>query len=147
MTPGQVTDFLEELSAAFRERDSRALLAQFSSRPEATYAGSEADEIASGPENIKTLFEDLLSRENAYSFTFGTPHVIVTPAGSWILAEGTGTEHGPFGDTETFGYRVTGMIVIEGGRSVWLALCGSEVVPPVVPIRRPLDEHNPGQLP
>lgn len=141
MTPRDVQDLLQDLSTAFQQRDPRALLAQFSSRRDTTYAGSEADEVATGPENIKTLFEDLLSRESAYSFTFGTPHVIDTPAGSWILAEGTGTELGPSGATETFKYRVTGMIVLEGGRSVWLALCGSEVVPPLVEVPRlPSDE-------
>ncbi len=134
MTPSEVAALLRGLSAAFHDRDARALLAQFSSRPEATYAGSEADEVATGPEDIATLFEELLGRGAAYSFTFGLPHVIDVPAGSWILAEGTGTEHRPAGDTETFGYRVTGLIVVEGGRPVWLAHCGSEVVAPDVPV-------------
>lgn len=130
MTPQEVATLLENLSLAFQNQDSRSLQEQFSTRPDTTYAGSEADEIAHGPEGIKTLFDELLNREEAYSFVFRTPHVVDMPAGCWIIAEGTGTEHGPSGERQTFAYRVTGLIVRERDRPVWLALCGSEVIPP-----------------
>ena len=117
---------LDQLSSAFRDRDVERLLSLFSARPEVTYAGSELGERATGRGDLTALLTQVLGRAEAYAFDL--PDVRVAEVGDAlsVLAEGTGVAHGPTGDPETFAYRLTGVLVREQGRWVWLVLVGSE---------------------
>jgi hypothetical protein len=122
-------EVLRALSTAFRTKDLEGLLRLFSTTATVTYAGSEADEKATGPTELRRLLSDLLGRPVAYSFefrdiTFGETDELV-----WLLADGDGTQTGDDGGTETFPYRLTGVLTDEDAQWRWLLLAGSEPTP------------------
>jgi SnoaL-like domain len=122
-------EVLNALSTAFRTKDTEGLLRLFSTTTTVTYAGSEPGEKATGPTELRRLLSDLLSRPMAYSFTFkditfGEQNELV-----WMLADGECTQTGEEGLTETFPYRLTGMLANEGAQWRWLMLAGSEPTP------------------
>jgi hypothetical protein len=119
-------EVLGALSSAFRTRDTEGLLRLFSTGASVTYAGSESGEKATGPTEIRRLLSDLLGRPVAYSFkfkdiTFSEQNELV-----WLLADGDGTQTGDDGTTETFPYRLTGVLANEDAQWRWLMLAGSE---------------------
>ena len=120
---------LADLSAAFHTRDVERLLDSFSSSPNATYAGSEAGERATGMIELSRLFTRLLSREAAYTFHF--PDLLHSKEFDlvWLLADGQGFEHRPGLPPDPFDYRITGVLRRERDRWRWLLLAGSEPTP------------------
>ncbi len=129
----QALTALAELSSAFRDQDVDRLLGLFSERPDVTYAGSELGERATGPAALEVLLTQVLGRDEAYAFDL--PDVRVAEVGDAlsVLAEGTGTAHPTDGEPETFAYRLTGVLVNEHDRWVWLLLVGSEPTAPAEP--------------
>jgi ketosteroid isomerase-like protein len=144
-----VQEVLHALSSAFQTRDAEGLLRLFSSSATVTYAGSESGEKATGPTELRRLLTDLLGRPVAYSFdlrdvTYSEHDDLV-----WLLADGDCTQTGDDGSTETFAYRLTGVLAKEGaadqraandsgandsgandsGQWRWLLLAGSEPTP------------------
>jgi len=122
-------DVLRALSTAFQARDTEGLLRLFSSTATVTYAGSESGEKATGPTELRSLLTDVLARPTAYSFdlrdiTYAEHSEVV-----WLLADGEGTETGADGATETFPYRLTGVLANENAQWRWLLLAGSEPTP------------------
>lgn len=117
---------LADLSSAFRDQDVDRLLSQFSQRPEVTYAGSELGERATGRGDLAALLTVVLGRDEAYAFDLPDVRAAAVGEALSVLAEGTGTAYTATGDPETFAYRVTGVLVSEQGRWVWLMLTGSE---------------------
>ena len=115
-----------EMSAAFASRDMAALLDCFSGGDSATYAGSEAGEIATGASELRDLFGRLLARDASYSFAFPRPRCEPVGDAFWLLAEGTGYETGADGAVQPFPYRVTGLLRHERGAWRWVLLAGSE---------------------
>ncbi len=138
MNEGVLRELLSALSAAFATRDTEGLLRLFSSTASVTYAGSERGEKATGPDGLRRLFSDLLARPTAYCFeladiTFGDlafgEHTV--DAGLvWVLADGDGTETAGDGATDTFAYRLTGVLAQEGAQWRWRVLAGSEPTAP-----------------
>jgi hypothetical protein len=128
---GIATAALERMSRAFSRRNIEALLATFSAHPSATYAGSEAGEIATGPDAMRDLLGSVLARPASYSFTF---HDVRSNAlagqfsgdSVWVLADGTGYETSPNGIVEPFPYRISGVLVHERGGWRWALLAGAE---------------------
>jgi ketosteroid isomerase-like protein len=117
---------LRALSTAFQTKDIEGLLRLFSTTATVTYAGSESGERATGRIELRRLLSDLLGRPVAYSFefrdiTFSEQNELV-----WLLADGVGTQTGGDGATETFAYRLTGVLANEGAQWRWLLLVGSE---------------------
>jgi ketosteroid isomerase-like protein len=126
MNDAILQNLLRTLSDAFRTRDLEKLLLLFSTHPTATYAGSEADEKATGRGAMRHLFTRLFARDATYSFTF--PDITYGETGDlvWVLADGTGVETTPSGAAEDFPYRITGILQWEDGRWRWLLLTGAE---------------------
>lgn len=126
MNDATVLGLLHQLSEAFRLRRVDDLLAQFSAGPTATYAGSEAGETATGVPALRRLFTDVFGREEAYSFRL--PQVMHDDVGgrAWLLAEGAVLEHRRGQATQSFPYRITGVLVREAGAWRWALLTGSE---------------------
>ncbi len=124
---------LADLSSAFRDQDVDRLLGLFSQRPEVTYAGSELGERASGRGDLGVLLTQVLGRDEAYAFDLPDVRVAAVGDAVSVLAEGTGTAHPATGDRETFAYRLTGVLVREQDRWVWLLLVGSEPTAPAEP--------------
>jgi ketosteroid isomerase-like protein len=126
----EAQEVLHALSTAFQTRDPEGLLALFSTTATVTYAGSESGEKATGPAGLRRLLQDLLARPVAYSFdvpdiTFGERAGLV-----WLLADGEGTQTADDGMTQSFPYRLTGVLAREEDRWRWLLLAGSEPTPP-----------------
>jgi ketosteroid isomerase-like protein len=122
-------EVLRALSTAFQTKDTEGLLRLFSTTATVTYAGSESGEKATGPTELRRLLSDLLARPMAYSFefrdiTFSEQNELV-----WLLADGDGTQTSDDGATQTFAYRLTGILANESGQWRWLMLTGSEPTP------------------
>ncbi|MEO5982098.1 MAG: nuclear transport factor 2 family protein [Pedococcus sp.] len=133
MTHTMLQEVLRALSTAFRTRDVEGLLRLFSTTATVTYAGSESGEKATGPSDLRCLLTDLLGRPEAYSFefddiTFGERDGLV-----WLMADGTGTETSGDAATQTFPYRLTGVLTRERSQWRWLLLAGSEPTPGAAP--------------
>ena len=129
MNAATLHELLRALSAAFQTEDEEALLRLFSATAAVTYAGSESDEKATGPTEVRRLLSGLLGRPLAYFFEF---HDITFSEHSglvWLLADGNATETGDDGATETFPYRLTGVLANEEAQWRWLILAGSEPTP------------------
>jgi ketosteroid isomerase-like protein len=122
-------EVLGALSSAFRTKDAEGLLRLFSTTATVTYAGSESGEKATGPTELRRLLSDLLGRPLAYSFEF--PDITFSEQNElvWVLAEGDGTQTDDDGMTETFPYRLTGVLAHEDAQWRWLLLAGSEPTP------------------
>lgn len=131
MTPALGTQLLDKLAAAFASRDIEQLLALFSTRPDTTYAGSETDETATGPVQLRQLLTEILRRPHTYHFTFDTPRCALAGRALCVLADGTGTQTSHDRDPDTFRYRITGVLVPEQDTWVWLLLTGSEPTQPL----------------
>lgn len=123
---------LADLSNAFRDQDVDRLLGLFSKRPEVTYAGSELGERATGPADLAALLTQVVGRDEAYAFDLTDVRIAEVGDVLSVLAEGTGTAHAAGREPVTFGYRLTGVLVRERGRWVWLLLVGGEPVAAVV---------------
>jgi ketosteroid isomerase-like protein len=129
-----VQEVLQALSSAFQTKDAEGLLRLFSSTATVTYAGSESGEKATGPAELRRLLTDLLGRPVAYSFDF--PDITYSEHDElvWLLADGSCTQTRHDGATETFDYRLTGVLADESNadesaRWRWLLLAGSEPTP------------------
>jgi SnoaL-like domain len=148
---------LHALSTAFHTKDAEGLQRLFSTTATVTYAGSESGEKATGPTELRRLLSDLLSRPVAYSFEFHDITFSEHNEMVWLLADGYGTQTGDNGATETFPYRLTGVLAIESARWRWRLLAGSEPSPGVAPsqvlnpevllgvgagVLRPVDVHQ-----
>jgi ketosteroid isomerase-like protein len=126
VNPAMLQDLLRALSTAFQTQDVKALLRQFSTTSTVTYAGSEPAEKATGPTEIRLLLADLLGRPTAYSFDFRDITFSEHDGLVWLLADGDCTQTGDNGVSETFAYRLTGVLANEDAQWRWLLFAGSE---------------------
>lgn len=129
MNLATLQEVLRDLSTAFRTKDVDGLLRLFSTTATVTYAGSESGEKATGPTELRRLLSDLLGRPMAYSFEFRDITFSEQNGLVWLLADGGGTQTGDDGATETFPYRLTGVLANESAQWRWLLLAGSEPAP------------------
>jgi ketosteroid isomerase-like protein len=119
-------EVLRALSTAFQTQDVEGLMRLFSTAATVTYAGSESGEKATGPTELRRLLSDLLGRPMVYSFEFGDITFSEQDGLVWLLADGDCTQNGNDGATETFAYRLTGVLANESAQWRWLLLAGSE---------------------
>lgn len=124
-----VADTVDRLGAAFHAKDVAAALACFVDDEDISYVGSEQGESAHGRAAVATLLGDLFARAESYSWR--TRDLIVhragpgAGAGAFVVADADGTEDGPAG-TESFPYRVSGLLEPVAGGWRWRAVQGSE---------------------
>jgi len=126
MNQAMLDEVIGALSRAFRSKDLERLLALFSSTANVTYAGSEPGEKATGHPGLRRLFSELLGRPMAFSFAFGDVMFGEHDDLVWLLADGDCTQTGDDGATESFPYRITGVLAREQEQWRWLLLTGSE---------------------
>lgn len=137
-------ELLSDLSAAFATRDPERLLGLFSATADVTYAGSERGERATGPTELRRMLSDLLARPQTYTFDFPAVTFSEHSGLVWLLADGDCTETSADGVTDTFAYRLTGVLARETGRWRWLVLVGSE---PTEPDEQHIDTVGAAPLP
>ena len=121
-------DALRALLDAFEHRDVGAALDCFADHPQATYAGSEAGEVAVGVVALRDLFTELFARDEQYRFD------VIDVETTWhddigvVLAEVAGHEENASG-VEDFDYRISGTLLQSAGTWRWLQVHGSEPTP------------------
>lgn len=123
-----VHDAVAALSDAFAARDVDAVLACFAPG-EVLYAGSEAGEWAIGRPALAALLDEVLGRDEAYAFAPVMPRGVRRGGLLHVLCDATGTATGRSGESETFAYRLTGVLEQHGERWLWRSLSGSEPTP------------------
>jgi len=133
MKPAILQELLSALSTAFATKDTEGLMRLFSATAGVTYAGSERGEKATGPTELRRLLSDLLARPQTYSFEFPAVTFSEHSGLVWLLADGDCTEAGEDGETDTFAYRLTGVLARETAQWRWLVLVGSEPTAPDEP--------------
>jgi ketosteroid isomerase-like protein len=124
--PGEAVAAVERLSAAFAGRDVAAAMACFVPADDIGYAGSERGERAAGRAAVRALLTEVFARDEAYSWRVTDAVVRGYGAGAYVLAEATGTVDTDAGGTESFAYRVSGMLEPAGGQWLWRYCQGCE---------------------
>ncbi|SRR5258706_506640 len=123
----EVRASLNKLNQGFASRNVEMVLGLFAPDPDVVFIASEADEVASGPTQLKALVEELLSRPEVYSWDW--QHILVSAAGSvaWIVAPSSLINvRSSDGQRESFPYRLTGILERRGEDWMWVHFHGSE---------------------
>ena len=117
---------VRELSDAFAARDLGAALGCFVPGEDIGYAGSERAETAAGRAALTTLLGDVFVRPEAYAWTPTSATVHRNGSSAYVFAEADGVVRTDAGETETFPYRVSGLVELIDGRWLWRHCLGSE---------------------
>ncbi len=123
---------VDALGAAFLSGDPDAVLRQFATTGDPVYAGSEPGEVALGTAALRSLLEELFSRNERYSWrttslrsTGGDDVVhLVAEAELFVHPCATGSAAGPA--AEQVPYRITGVLEREPDGWRWRMCQGSE---------------------
>ena len=121
MTGAERPDLLgpvDLLAAAFQRRDLAAALACFVPDNDISYTGSEAGESAEGRAAVAAVLAELFARPEAYSWTIQSANVVARAGIGYVACELLGTVRADAGGTESFPYRLSGLL--ERTRSGWL---------------------------
>jgi SnoaL-like domain len=126
---------VDRLGAAFLTGDADAVLAEFVADEDVLYAGSELGEVAVGRGPLRELLEELVGRDERYSWVAGTVHEVATDDRVHVVAEAELTVHagGPdrWRPAERLPYRLSGVLERGPGASGawrWRSCQGSEPV-------------------
>jgi hypothetical protein len=119
-------DAVADLSDAFAARDLGEALACFVPGDEIGYAGSERAETAAGRDALTALLGDVFLRPEAYAWTATAATVHEYGTSAYVFAEAEGLVRTDAGETETFPYRVSGVVELVGGRWRWRHCQGGE---------------------
>ena len=114
------------LSDAFAARDPAAALACFAPGDDIGYAGSERAETATGRAAVTALLTGVLGRDEAYSWRATSVTVHRHGTSAYVFAEADGSVRTDAGDTDTFAYRVSGLVERVGDRWLWRHCQGGE---------------------
>jgi len=114
---------VDRLGAAFLSGDVATVLAQFADDDDVLYAGSEVGEVAVGHAALRTLLEELLDRDERYSWRATTVHEVRRGGQLHVVAETELTVHvpGPGGwrPGEQLPYRVSGVLERDEATASW----------------------------
>jgi hypothetical protein len=143
MIQDEITTAVNRLGDAFASGEPDRVLSEFVSGDEVMYAGSEPDELAVGRSALRKLLAELFAREERYHWSCRHTHVVTTAQGVFAIATATLTVRAAGGDgaategsaSESFPYRVSGLLEQSHGNWRWRACLGSEPVPPPEAVR------------
>jgi ketosteroid isomerase-like protein len=117
---------VRDLSDAFAARDLGAALACFVPGDDVGYAGSERAETAAGRDALAALLGDVFLRPEAYAWTATSSTVHRGGGSAYVFAEADGLVRTDSGATESFPYRVSGLVELVDGRWRWRHCQGGE---------------------
>jgi hypothetical protein len=126
--PGILT-LLERLNQGFARHDVQQILDLFAPDPQIVFIGSEADETAIGPTQLRTLLEGLFARPETYQWRWGQPHLGVTGHLAWLSTEAVLLIEGP--ERLQLPYRIT--LVLQRRGNAWLIVHYHGSEPAAVP--------------
>lgn len=115
---------LERLNQGFARHDLKQVLGLFSPDPDIVFIGSEADETATGPVQLRTLLEGLFARPETYQWHWGEARVRVTGQVAWLATEAVLVVEGP--EQQRLPYRITLVLQRRGERWLIVHYHGSE---------------------
>jgi ketosteroid isomerase-like protein len=126
MNPSQA---VADLSAAFAARDLAAALSCFAPGDDVGYAGAGRSETAAGRAALAAPLGEGFERPEAYAWTATSVTVHEYGTAAYVFAEADGVVHTDVGETETFPYRVSGVVELVGDRWRWRHCQGGEPTP------------------
>ena len=113
--PDPILSLLEELSAAYRDRDADRYLACFAEH--AYVYGTGSDEQCRGSNEIRAHVERDWAQSSSASFTLLDPHIVVSGPNAWVAADCSFAFHTEAGACSAAG-RVSLVLVQANGE--WL---------------------------
>jgi ketosteroid isomerase-like protein len=122
---------VRHLSDAFAARDLTAALDCFAPGDDVGYAGSELTETATGRPALATLLAEVFQRPEAYMWAPTATTVHRYGDAAYVFAEADGMVRTDAGETESFAYRVSGVVELIGGRWLWRHCQGGEPATPL----------------
>jgi hypothetical protein len=122
---------VQDLSKAFAARDLGAALDCFVPGDDIGYAGSERAESAYGRKALAALLDDVFLRDEAYAWTATSSRVHDYGLSAYVFVEADGMVRTDAGATETFPYRVSGVVELVDGRWLWRHCQGGEPTAPL----------------
>jgi ketosteroid isomerase-like protein len=120
-------DLLERLNQGFARHDVKQVLDLFFADPGIVFIGSEADETATGPVELRTLLERLFARPETYQWRWGEARARVTGQVAWLATEAVLVVDGSE-QQQQLPYRITLVLRRHGERWVIAHYHGSEPV-------------------
>ena len=111
-----IRNLLERLNEGFTQRDVHQVLSLFAPGPETVFIGSEADEIAAGPAQLRNLLESLFAREEIYHWRWGQLHINASGHTAWLVTQAILLVEGP--QPLELPYRMT--LVLHRCGNTWL---------------------------
>jgi limonene-1,2-epoxide hydrolase len=123
---GEPLQAVRALSDAFAARDLGAALGCFVPGDDVGYVGSEGAERAAGREALATLLGVVFARSEAYAWTATDATVHRYGGSAYVFTEAEGRVRADGGGTETFPYRVSGVVELVGDRWLWRHCQGGE---------------------
>jgi hypothetical protein len=123
---------VDALGGAFLSGDPDAVLRHFATTGDPVYAGSEPGEVAVGRPALRSLLEELFSRDERYSWrttgvqSTGGEDVVYLVADADLYVHPCANGSGPEPATEQAAYRITGVLECEAGSWRWRLCQGSE---------------------
>jgi uncharacterized protein (TIGR02246 family) len=113
-----ILNLLERLNQGFVQRDVTQVLGLFTPDPETVFIGSEADEIATGPTQLRRLLQGLFARPETYHWRWGHAQVGATGRVAWLTTEAVLLVEGP--QPLELPYRMT--LVLQRRENAWLIM-------------------------
>lgn len=118
---------LEKMSAGLENRNADQIMVLFSKSPDVTFIGSKEGKIARGPEQIRALFEGILSAKSKTRLVWNSHTVNISGNVAWLFALADlvfEDEHG----TRQMPYRATSVFLLENEQWKWIQFHGSEPI-------------------
>jgi uncharacterized protein (TIGR02246 family) len=142
-TTPAILNLLERLNQGFARHDVTQVLDLFTPDPEMVFIGSEADETAAGPTQLRTLLEALFARPETYQWRWGQLHLRVIGQFAWLTTEATLRVQGR--ERLELPYRIT--LVLRRRGAAWRIIHYHGSEPAAVPQPSPGADTDPSQHP
>ncbi len=126
-TEHEIMAVLEHFRNTVAQRNMQGVIALFSTDPDIFILGSEENELARGPDQLRKFFERIFSRPVTYNFEWKSYAVSVADYVAWVAINALVRVKGNGRDTSS-PYRITA--VLEKRNDMWLLMHyhGSEPV-------------------
>jgi ketosteroid isomerase-like protein len=126
-TRSAMREVLERFFRLVSTRDMR-VLAEFAPGNDVLLVGSDAGEIATGPQEIEAFFRRIFAATSTFSWKARRIHVSQAGDIAWFFADGQMTVESAEGQEER-PYRIAGVLERIGDQWLWRQYHGSEPVP------------------
>ena len=120
----EITAALHRFCALLAARDP-AVIQEFAADADVLLVGSEAGEVAAGPDQIAEFFRAILAQPVTIAFEWRETRASVEGDQAWLFATGDVVVRSPDGERRG-PYRLTGVLQRRDGKWLWKHFHGSE---------------------